>query len=739
MKDISVNSSIYKLVNRLKRDIYSDPDYKIKFIFQIYEESKKENYQIGMAFALLNLGRALFKVNKYEEAMMNLFESISISQKEHVCDLQLLANLVVGDIFFNIEEYEKSLDYYNCAERLSKILIHSNNFYKNVSIEYYTAKIYNNIGKIYRKLDCYEEAIYHFNLAAELDKKLFYLGTFGEVLSNIGDIQFKLGNYNTALRYLNESLIYLLKNEYKIGIIEAYVLLALTYEKKENFSEGERCFLKAMDLASKITYDCAKIDLLLQYSKFLERNRKNEAALEKLNEAYIISTGSKYYNKTMEICKGLINFYEAIGDVINCNKYYKIYFENESMQRSIKFQSRAKSLNLRLQLEKLEDENRRISEKNKIAKLKADKLVEVIKNISIISELGGKITTTLELEQICQMLFSTIQSFMKINNFGIGLYNKDERKISFPYYIQDNIKILMPDVSFDDTASMSAKCLKEHKYIVINDIYNEDLNYMDNVDYIVRDEKVDLNSAMFCPLIIDNNLIGVMTVQVNEIDSFSMFTIEMIKALSSYAAIGINNAIKTRSLVTEVKQRRKIQKQLEDLNKKLKYISENDGLTKIPNRRKLDEVIEKIWDAAKKENNSLSIIIFDIDYFKQYNDNYGHTEGDNCLLCISRALTSSLKSDYFAARYGGDEFVILLPNTSLDEAIIFGENFRKIVENLKLSHGFSKSSNFVTVTLGASTIIPNDKFKIIEFIKKADDALYEAKTKGKNQILGKQL
>jgi diguanylate cyclase (GGDEF)-like protein len=210
----------------------------------------------------------------------------------------------------------------------------------------------------------------------------------------------------------------------------------------------------------------------------------------------------------------------------------------------------------------------------------------------------------------------------------------------------------------------------------------------------------------------------------------------MIKALSSYAAIAINNATKSMKLLDEIEQRRRTQIQLENINKKLIRLSENDGLTDIPNRRKFDSIITQEWNKAKEEKNIISIIILDVDSFKQYNDNYGHTAGDSCLISISNEISKSLVKEYFAARYGGDEFVIVLPDTNLENASMYGENLRCSVEKLSLIHEFSKVKDIVTVTLGAASTIPDNCSTIIDFIRHADNALYEAKNKGRNQIIG---
>jgi len=730
-----IKSSVNELLITLEKNKNTSSKNTIEFGLKVYSLCKKENYETGMAAALYNVGRDYFKMSKYEDAMPYLFDSINLSRRQNICDLQILTYLCIGDIYFDIEEYEKSLDYYNYAEKLSKIFEHSKNFYKNLSYELYAAKIYNNIGEIYRILKCYDDAIIYYNLAVELDRKLNYQGTFGVVLSNLGYVEYQLGNYNKALEYLNESFIYLNKNDYKIGLAEAYGIVALIHEKNANYEEGENFFYKAINISSETGYVYNKINLLLDFSNFLEKLGQKEIAINKLHELYNISISNKMYAKTLEVCKRAIRLYEEVNDINNANKYYKLYFENEKKLEHIELETRVRNLKIKVKLGSLEEENKSILEKSEAFRRKAEDLIKVIKNISIISELGEKITTTLDLNQIYEMLYDTIQSFVPANIFGVGLYQEEKRNIQYNYLMEDNERNQMQQVSYDDETSMAVKCLRENRIIVINDMYKEYLNYVEDVSYITSTNGNEQQSAIFCPLIIDNNLIGVMTVQANKKDSFEMLTIETIKALSSYAAIAINNAIKSMNLLVEIEQRRKVQIQLEKINNKLIYLSENDGLTNIPNRRKFDTTIIVEWNKAKDKKRFISIIIFDIDCFKQYNDNYGHTSGDNCLISITKELSKQLSGKYFAARYGGDEFVIILPDTNLEKANIYANNFRANVEKLSIPHKFSKVKDVVTVTLGISSVIPSNETTIIEFIRQADNALYEAKNKGRNQVM----
>ena len=239
---------------------------------------------------------------------------------------------------------------------------------------------------------------------------------------------------------------------------------------------------------------------------------------------------------------------------------------------------------------------------------------------------------------------------------------------------------------------------------------------------------------MFCPLIVNSKTIGVMSIQSKEKNTFTSYNIEMIKALSSYAAIAINNAIKSMELEWEVIKTKEVQLKLEKLNKRLIFVSENDSLTGIYNRRKFDSYLNTVWNISLEERTSLSLLLIDIDYFKEYNDNLGHLDGDQCLAGVARALANLNKGQYFVARYGGDEFVIVLQKCSLDQAVEFGEHIRSQIFELNILHNFSKISDRITLSIGVTSVMPNKDTEINDLIRSADGALYIAKKFGRNRV-----
>ena len=182
-------------------------------------------------------------------------------------------------------------------------------------------------------------------------------------------------------------------------------------------------------------------------------------------------------------------------------------------------------------------------------------------------------------------------------------------------------------------------------------------------------------------------------------NAFTPYHIEMVKALSAYAAIAINNSIKSMELEMEVIKTKGIQIELEKVNEILLSLSENDSLTGIPNRRKFDTYINDVWESSIRGRSSLSLLIIDIDYFKEYNDNFGHLEGDKCLTRVASILANLNNGPYFVSRYGGDEFVIVLLKSSIDYAVKFGENLRRKLEILNIIHGFSEISDRITLSI----------------------------------------
>ncbi|MDM8520466.1 PleD family two-component system response regulator [Anaerolineales bacterium HSG6] len=184
---------------------------------------------------------------------------------------------------------------------------------------------------------------------------------------------------------------------------------------------------------------------------------------------------------------------------------------------------------------------------------------------------------------------------------------------------------------------------------------------------------------------------------------------------------------KNEQLQQEIAERKRLEKELH-------YLASVDGLTKVANRRFFDEYLDRQWQEMRQKKMSLALIMCDVDYFKQYNDIYGHLIGDDCLRQIAQSIYQVVATETsLVARYGGEEFAIILTNTSLEEAYKTAQSIQNKIAHLQIVHEQSEIGPYLTVSMGISSIVPDNQtpHRLIDI---ADKMLYQAKNQGRNRI-----
>lgn len=180
----------------------------------------------------------------------------------------------------------------------------------------------------------------------------------------------------------------------------------------------------------------------------------------------------------------------------------------------------------------------------------------------------------------------------------------------------------------------------------------------------------------------------------------------------------------------------KSQLELQKLNQELDRLAHLDGLTQTANRRQFDYYLQQEWERLIAQQKPLSLIMCDVDYFKSYNDTYGHQAGDDCLRAVAQAISQAIYGfPGLVARYGGEEFGIILPETQISDAQMIAQNIQQEVKNLQLVHAGSEVSSYITLSLGITCLIPQPHSSPFLLIEWADRALYQAKKQGRNCIV----
>lgn len=176
--------------------------------------------------------------------------------------------------------------------------------------------------------------------------------------------------------------------------------------------------------------------------------------------------------------------------------------------------------------------------------------------------------------------------------------------------------------------------------------------------------------------------------------------------------------------------------QLEQANQDLRRLSYLDGLTGVANRRHFEEALDLEWRRASRAGTPISLIMLDADFFKPFNDAYGHQRGDDCLKLIAGTIHNALnRPGDMVARYGGDEFMVLIPGADAEGAAEMAEAMRSRVEEMAITHEGSPADRIVTISLGVVTAYPTRGFSSSDLIATADEALYQAKDKGRNRLI----
>ena len=175
---------------------------------------------------------------------------------------------------------------------------------------------------------------------------------------------------------------------------------------------------------------------------------------------------------------------------------------------------------------------------------------------------------------------------------------------------------------------------------------------------------------------------------------------------------------------------------IESINGELETLSVTDELTKITNRRAFMNYLDMIWKQNRRLQMPVNVLIIDIDNFKKYNDSLGHLEGDKALIAVAQHMNGQIKRETdLAARFGGEEFICLLPYIKKEDAVKFAQDLVQSVENLQIPHPLNETSKHITISAGMASVIPSDTNSCGQLLEEADKALYKAKQTGKNKVV----
>lgn len=328
---------------------------------------------------------------------------------------------------------------------------------------------------------------------------------------------------------------------------------------------------------------------------------------------------------------------------------------------------------------------------------------ERAREMTVSYRIAQQIVATLDYEQVLDLILKTIRGTFGYANCAILLIDEDQRHLyigaanGYPRHIVRDIRL-----GIDPPQGITGRVAATGKMIYAPDIRR--------IRYYVRAIR-SVRSEAAIPMRIRGELVGVLDIESERVNAFSPQDLRMFEMFASQAAIALENA----RLFNETRR-----------------LSLTDSLTRIANRRHFDLMMENEWRKARGYSRSLSVAMIDLDDFKHFNDRFGHPVGDKVLYGVARMLRDSVRDTDFVARYGGDEFAIILPETGNVAAMKVSERVLQRVNRARFRLTLNRTAS-VTISIGIATY-PEDARDVPALLKRADRALYRAKKLGKNRL-----
>jgi len=352
----------------------------------------------------------------------------------------------------------------------------------------------------------------------------------------------------------------------------------------------------------------------------------------------------------------------------------------------------------------------RASEKNTQRAVKSYK--ELCESINLISKTGKNITSELDMEKIHWILYEEISKLMKIDVVGICLYNEEKEFLEYEMFIERGEKIPGAKVKMGEKISFAEYCITRNCDLLIKNSHMEYNRYIP-VSHISSESQFDIlpKSLIYCPMVFAGKVTGVVTVQHYQENTYSYTDLSNIRLLTGYISIAVENS---------------------KLYKSARHYSTHDPLTGVYNRREIHSIGYGISKTLKKTDKSISIMMLDVDNFKSINDKYGHHTGDEVLKKIGELIKNIFDDQGHCGRYGGEEFMIIIPGKTQDEVVKLAEQVRRIIQDTVIE--IKQYILSATVSIGID-ISKSHSFNLAKSIARADNALYRAKQNGKNMVL----
>jgi diguanylate cyclase (GGDEF)-like protein len=681
--------------------------------------SEEGGFQRLMLHSRYLVGKAHMRLGNMEEANRVLMESFEHAKKaqELLLEAEILNALGTSHVYLRF--YDLSFSYYQQALVVAK----------NLKDEILIAKILNNIGEIYNELGDFDQALEYYQ------KSLDYFGNHhlrATQIVNIATVYLKKNDLQKAEVLLIEGAEVAKQNNDLMMKSVSLKYLSEIARRKGNYADASEYLTRSIAIYRETNEMYHVAEAYLEFFNIHMDKMEYDLAKNDLDESLSIAQEIGSLPLQAKIYPAFVYLYEQKNDFIKALEYSKRKFAVDE-----EIEENARKLNLRglqVQLEAMtsfqEKETYRLL--NDQLERKASELSAAYHSLEFISEIGRQLTSSTDLEFIYQLVYKEIRSLINMNVFNIGIHNLEAQTIDYKFIMEDDQRIIGRSVDLNSTTSFAVWSFKNRKSLLINSRQEDTIEFVSEVRSSYGQP---MEAIMFAPLFWEDKTLGVISVQSRTPNVFSTQSLKTLETLASYLSIALININQAMELKEEINKRMKAQMKLHELNIELTNLSKQDPMTGLANRRHFDEYLTLIFENARRSGVPISMLMVDVDHFKQINDYYGHLTGDEIVRHFAKIIQSCVnRSTDLVARFGGDEFAIILNDTNLYGAKLIAQKIRQAISDSDVGLIPKRNQSKVTLSIGIASGYAGQFTSSLELVKKADDALYRAKNTGRDKI-----
>ncbi|WP_394143088.1 sensor domain-containing diguanylate cyclase [Vibrio atypicus] len=678
----------------------------VKFLEQSVNKICSEyNFTLPLAQHHFLLGIKNDRQDNLDLALEHYEQCLSYCTANNVV-LRLHTHIMMGSIYADREAYQRAYQLYRTVLDNSHLLDDN-----------YRSLAFTNISDFHLCLKQYDSALAIAEMGEECGRRISNLVNQSICLLNMGYALGHLGKFDEAIKHIEhaKTLAVKINNRRIQAIAFGYIAQVMALDETASVESVIHNFEQADEIYGQVIDTHNRHENLVHFSAYLEAHGHYDRALSICQQAETEITAENNYGFFAIMCKTLIKLYRRQGlhqKVIELQDQFISATENaHAMTQFKEHQSILSNV----------EEAKAEQERTLLAKME--------EHIGLITEIGQYVATTENLAEHLPTIYDKISQVFPTDEFGIALYDEQNHILNYKYFYNHTGQLNLSDVNCKTEYSVGSYVVKHRTTVHLNQVGTESLKAFvpqdtaEQMDRSNLQNSLSIQSLILTPITIGHRVLGFLSIQHHKQNQYQQHHRSLFEQLASFIAIALENHV----------QRQRLQQ----VNQKLEVLSKTDPLTELNNRYQLDNIAPRLITNAANEKTNMAVVMIDVDYYKGFNDFYGHHDGDMALKQVANTMRAAFNDENdHLFRYGGDEFLVLCYGQSAELVTQKIMLMQKGIKHLKLMNPLSQCNQYLTLSVGAScfTLMEGQNLNFDALFNLADKELYKVKEKGRNQF-----